>query len=222
MCVDVNHLPPIPAGIPVLADQAARRRDRLPDAIRESSSWAEVARRIGYHESSGSAYATMKRGAARLGLDTAHLPDAWNSRVLEPTCAIPFAREALDDRLRSAAIGEAVSWFLRRGYVPSLPVEPARYDIVVESDEGLKKVQVKTTTRRKNGRFQVGVSRMQYGTNLTATANGRRSRVAYVPEDVDFFFVLTGAADRYLIPIDVVGTRAVLSLGDKYQAFLIS
>jgi len=206
----------------MLADQAARRRDLLPGAIKESSSWAEVARRLGYDGSSGSAYATMKHAAARLGLDTAHLRDAFNSRVLEPTSAIPFARQALDERLRSAAIGEAVSWFLQRGYVPSLPVEPTRYDIVVESDEGLKKVQVKTTTRQKNGRFQVGVSRMEYRTTVTTTANGRRSRVAYMPGDVDFFFVVTGAGDRYLIPIDVVGSRAVLSLGEKYQAFLIS
>ncbi|GAA1865701.1 hypothetical protein GCM10009687_36410 [Asanoa iriomotensis] len=205
----------------MLHDQARERLNLLPGAIREASSWADVARRLGYGGSSGSAYATMKRAAVQLGVDTSHLPDAANARVIHPSSAIPFARQAADERLRSAAIGEAVSWFLRRGYTPSLPVEPTRYDIVVESDEGLKKVQVKTTTRQKGGRFQVGVSRMEYRAVAASTTNVRRVRATYTCEDVDFFFVITSGGDRYLIPTRVVGGHTVISLGEKYRAFLV-
>src|SRR5271157_1092146 len=39
--------------------------------------------------------------------------------------ALPFARRATDDRLRTAAIGDAIRWFSGRGYTPSVPVDVA-------------------------------------------------------------------------------------------------
>ncbi|WP_430503102.1 group I intron-associated PD-(D/E)XK endonuclease [Micromonospora trifolii] len=84
----------------------------------------------------------------------------YAARQAVPDVAVPFASAELPDRLRAAAIGEAIAWFLRRGYLPSIPVEPTRYDLVVESDDGLKRVQVKSTTHQDpRGRYVVGIAR---------------------------------------------------------------
>jgi hypothetical protein len=135
---------------------------------------------------------------------------------------LPFTAPDSANQLRAAALGEAISWFLRRGYVPSIPVEPTRYDLVVESDQGLKRVQVKSTAYQERGRFVAGIGRMEYdGTMETLNASGRRTRARYSPDDVDFFFIVTSSGDKYLVPIEVAGVAKSLTLDRKYAAYKV-
>jgi len=139
-----------------------------------------------------------------------------------PQVALPFAAPDSVEQLRAAAVGEAVSWFLRRGYVPSIPIEPARYDLVVESDEGLKRVQVKSTAYQERGRFVVGITRQEYGgSRQTYSAMGRRTRTHYSSNDVDFFFIVTGSGDKYLVPIAVASGLTRLTLDRKYATYKV-
>jgi hypothetical protein len=221
---DVRHLPPIPQGVAVLPQGRAFSSDQLAEAVQCSRSWADVMRKLGYSKFSGSRYATAKRMATTAGLDTSHLPPSWNERPLEAADPLPFSAQAEDRNLRAAAIGEVAAWFLRRGYVPSIPMEPTRYDLVVESDDGLKRVQVKTTTRRTkggSGLYYVTIGRMAYEPEAAINGNGRRARLHYGSDEIDLFFVITGSGDKYLIPLAVTGELQSIVLDRKYAAYRV-
>jgi hypothetical protein len=114
---------------------------------------------------------------------------------------------------------------MERGYTVCLPVEPALYDLVVDSDEGLVKVQVKSTVSKDRsgiGRWSVRIHRMAYDSTIKPTANGARTRCAYAPGEVDYFFIVTADDDYYLIPLAVTGGLGSLTLDSKYAAFKVA
>jgi hypothetical protein len=126
--------------------------------------------------------------------------------------AVPFANEIRPGGQSGLSI--AARWFMDRGYVVSVPLEPVAYDLITESDDGLKKVQVKTTRKTEaNGRYTVRVARNLHN-------GGTRKHVPYDPESVDYFFAVT-PKNQYLIPVEVVGERTHLVLDEKYAAFAI-
>jgi PD-(D/E)XK endonuclease len=143
------------------------------------------------------------------------------AQQVAPVVLIPF-HEVNEWHLRTAAIGEAASWFLRRGYVVSIPLTVTQYDLVTESDEGFVRVQVKSTTGKdKGGRWAVGISRMEYGAGGKSNANGLRHRRPYRLDEVDMFFILTGGGEKYLIPLSATGGSLSLTLDDKYAAYKV-
>lgn len=136
--------------------------------------------------------------------------------------SIPFNKNAAGQYLRDAALGTAIDWFLKRGYVPSIPVVPVRYDLAVESDAGFQRIQVKTTNcRQKNGKFLASIARRIYDSKQTPNAMGKRRPVAYTEQDVDFFFIVDGNGTKYLIPIAVVSGQISLVLDTKYKEFVV-
>ena len=76
----------------------------------------------------------------RLGLDLAHLDNSV-TKSPGPTDVKPDLRY-----LRDAAPSVAASWFSLCGFNVAFPLEPALYDLLVSTPEGIKRVQVKTTT----------------------------------------------------------------------------
>lgn len=110
---------------------------------------------------------------------------------------------------------------LREAVALSLPLEPALYDLVTESDNGLKRIQVKTIRQRQpNVRYIARVSRMERSASTTRNANGNRRPVAYRPDEIDYFFVITPIAN-YLIPVEAVSGRLYVVLDEKYAAFAV-
>jgi hypothetical protein len=160
----------------------------------------------------------VKAIADRLGLDTSHF---FHARSFKPVVgvAVPFSNNVRYGGHCGLSI--AARWFLDRGYIVSLPLEPARYDLATESDDGLKRVQVKTTRQvGRNGRHKVYLARMVHDAKAPRNANGNRKRVAYKAEDADYFFVITPAS-AYLIPIDVIAGKLQIVLDEKYAAFAV-
>ena len=219
--MNVEHLPPIPANTPILQDGRRLEPKALAEAIRTSQSWAEVMRKLGYSGFSGSRYSRAKLLAKAAGLDSFHLPAVWNKRALQADEVLPFSAPTSDRNIRTTAIGEAVSWFLRRGYTPSIPVEPTRYDLVVESDDDLKKIQVKTTTLRRKGLYQAEIGRQAYAPDIAVGSNGHRARTPYKAGEVDLFFIVTGYGDKYLIPLGATNQALVIALDRKYAAYRV-
>jgi PD-(D/E)XK endonuclease len=145
-----------------------------------------------------------------------------DTRELAPNYPLPFQVNAHVRNLNAAAIGEAASWFLRRGYMSAIPLAVAHYDLVVESDEGFVRVQVKSTTRRdRYGRWVVGIHRMEYGAAAALNANGTRRRRSYREDEIDLFFIVTGDGEKYLVPLKATGRATNLTLNDKYAAYKI-
>lgn len=221
--LDVGHLPPFrpiapryPSGGRAVADE------RLPAAIASSTSWAGVLRQLGL-KPSGSIQARLRKQAADLGLDFSHFRgQAWGATPVDAVDT-PFSREPDPKLLHKAACAYATAWFMERGYTVCIPVEPAIYDLVADSDEGLAKIQVKSTVSRdRTDRWLVRISRMAYERGAKATTNGARVTCMYAPGEIDYFFVVTAARDYYLIPLAVTKGLASLSLDSKYAAFKVA
>lgn len=159
-----------------------------------------------------SVYKRLRRlGLIRDRVSASHLQAA-------PEPFLPFTQGVRSEHLRNSAIGTAIQWFLDRGYIPSLPVHTTVYDFIVESDEGLKRVQVKTTTARdSSGVWSVRISRRVYDSNKSLNAMGRRKPVPYTADQVDLFFVITGDRSLYLIPVALTGGACQLNLDSKYK-----
>ena len=92
----------------------------------------------------------------------------------------------------------AAAWLEMRGHRVSWPLEPARYDLVVDLHGRLLRVQVKTTTHKQGDRWTVWLS----STSPT--------RTIYSAEDVDAFYVIDGDLTHYWIPLArVAGLQAI-------------
>ncbi len=103
----------------------------------------------------------------------------------------------------------AAAWFAVHGYNVAWPLEPARYDLVVERDAVVSRVQVKTTTWRDDGAYSVAIS--------SSRAEGRAS---YSAAEIDSFFVLDRDLNGYLVPVSLVAGFQRLSL-NAYSAFQV-
>ena len=104
-------------------------------------------------------------------------------------------------------------WFLLCGYNASIPIEPALYDLLVAMPDGIKRVQVKTTTYNKAG-WAVSVGRRPYSTD------NRGPLVPYDPDLLDFFFILDGDLTMYVIPSRVIAGRVGILLSN-YSEYVV-
>lgn len=184
----------------------------LGEAVEGARSWAEVQRRLGLAITTAN-QRKVKEAAELAGLDTGTIAgQAWAS-VPVAAAPVPFGAQLNARNLSRTGAVTAANWFLSRGYMASLPIEPTTYDLVVESDVGLQRVQIKTT--RSN---VVGLKRTTYGKNATPSM-GRYVRTRYGDDELDFFFVYTAVGEMYLIPYEAVAGLAsiVLSRYAKYR-----
>jgi len=173
---------------------------QLKRAIADARSWNEVLIALGLSTNSGNAQTHIKSHAMRLGLDFGHFESAIPIES-EPSAPKPDLKH-----LREAGPAIAASWFTLCGCSVLFPIEPATYDLVVSMPDGMKRVQVKTTTSNGTNGWQVGVARRPYSVGNTAR------RVPYDPEVIDLFFILDGDLMMYLIPSRIIAGRVGLLL----------
>jgi PD-(D/E)XK endonuclease len=182
---------------------------QLKDAVKTSTTWDEVIERVGLSKEGGTAL-RLKGHAVRLGLDVSHLKPLPEQR---PSIE-HLTSEANAAELRNAAPALATAWFSLRGLPVAVPSEPQAYDLLVTTPAGFQRVQVKTTTFAVgNGTWQVSIGHRPYILDKTA------SKEPYDPETIDCFFIINGAGDLYLIPIEAVAgyTAIYLSAYSDYK-----
>lgn len=114
-------------------------------------------------------------------------------------------------------LGSAISYFCGKGYTVSLPLtESQEYDLVVEINGKLNKVQIKTTTfKTPHGIYTVALK----------TCGGNRSGQSIKKFDfkkVELLFVLTNDGDEYLIPTSEDMPICSLNLGERYQQYKVN
>lgn len=114
----------------------------------------------------------------------------------------------------AAAVARAMAYFLERGHQVSTPANLGfcPYDLLVETDDGIKKIQVKYTGQQEpESGFVVKVHRCDGRENIKAS---------YLACDVDYFYILTSEFDNYLIPLAAIGDRLTLNLNawEEYRA----
>jgi PD-(D/E)XK endonuclease len=181
---------------------------QLVDAVKASSSWRGVMRELGLNTTSAGAIRIVRRHAVRLGLDFSHLGSGTS------TATQPCALKPDLTHLREAGASIAAAWFTLCGCTALFPVEPATYDLVVPMPEGLSRIQVKTTTSTGKNGWQVTVSRRPYSPGNLAP------RVPYDPEVIDYFFIIDGDLNLYLIPSKMIAGRIGLLLR-TYKEFIV-
>ena len=149
----------------------------------------------------------VKAHAARLGLDLSRL------QVPEATEVSPALRPDIA-RLRDAGAALAATWFLLCGCNVSFPIEPTVYDLLIAMPDGIRRLQVKTTTYKSKNGWQAQVGRRPYSV-------GNRGLLApYDPDALDFFFILDGELTMYLIPSQVIAGRVGI-LPRNYASYVV-
>lgn len=117
--------------------------------------------------------------------------------------------------LRFAAEPLAVAWFALQDIPVATPTQPVTYDLLVTLPEGVRRVQVKSTTfRAKYGTWQAGIGQRPYALDKTA------SRRPYDPDALDYFFIIDGDGMMYLIPVQIVVGKTVICVG-AYSDFIV-
>jgi hypothetical protein len=179
----------------------------LRRAVLQAHCWADVLAGLGLAIDSSDVRTRIKAHAIRLGLDVTHL----DSPAVAPPTDAPAADLA---HLRDAATSLAAAWFGPRGCNAAFPIEPATYDLLVTMPEGIKRIQVKTTTHYSRDGWQVVVGRRPY------SVGNLERRLPYDPEMIDLFFIVDGDMSIYLIPSLVVAGRVSILLR-TYKKFIV-
>ena len=197
-------------GLDVSHFKGARTWDdaQLKRAVAEGHSWDDVFASLGLRTPTKGTRVRVTGHAIRLGLDLGHL----NSGDVK--APVPSGWRIDQMRLRDAALSVAAAWFTIRGGVVSLPIEQAVYDLLVHSPDGIRRVQVKTTTTKGRENGQVTVSRRPYSVGNLAP------RMPYDPEIIDYFFIMDGDYDMYLIPSRAVAGRVAVQLR-TYREYVV-
>lgn len=112
-------------------------------------------------------------------------------------------------------LGKAISYFLDMGYNVSIPItDTQRYDLVVEFEGSLARVECKTTDYKS-----------EYGIPVVSvkTCGGNRSgqTIKKISEDeADLLFAYDIGSDScWVIPVSVIHGMTSLSLGKKYEDY---
>lgn len=169
----------------------------LKHAISEGRSWSDVLTELGLSANSGNAQGHIRGHAVRLGLDLSHLRAG---QPAGPPAKISLLKPDLK-YLRVAGPTMAATWFALRGCAVSFPAEPALYDLLADTPEGISRVQVKTSTSLTKDGWMVTVGRHP-------NADTKRGHLAaYDPDSIDLFFVIDGDFAMYLIPSRALAGR---------------
>lgn len=180
---------------------------QLRRAVLRAHCWADVLTDLGLAIDSSDARTRVKAHAVRLGLSVTHL----DSPVSEPEDAVPAPELT---HLREAATAIAAAWFGLRGCNAALPIEPAVYDLLAATADGIKRVQVKTTMCYTKDGWAVSVGRRPY------SVGNRERKIPYDPELIDLFFIVDGDLNIYLIPSHVIAGRVTIVLR-SYERFIV-
>ncbi len=115
----------------------------------------------------------------------------------------------------NSSLSIAIAYFVCNGYIVSIPLNDTQdYDLVVEKDTKLYRVQVKGTSfKTKFGVFQVALKSCG-GTKGKFYKTVRQT-------NVELLFIVTANNQLYLIPINEVKNKYTLNLGKEYDKYLL-
>lgn len=123
------------------------------------------------------------------------------------------------DKTKQGDIGVAAAtmYYTLQGHVVLTPnTERIKYDLVIDRDGQLLRVQVKTSGFYKNGAYVVQLR--TNGANYTTKSNITRIS----EESADLLFVYTMDGKHYEIPTNIISGMNQISLGKtKYSEYLV-
>ena len=115
----------------------------------------------------------------------------------------------------NTGLGIAIAYYSANGYTVSIPLNDTQdYDLIVDKDNILKKVQVKATScKTKYNRYQVALK----------SCGGTKGETykTVVDTNIDEVFIVTDSLELFRIPIEVIKNKATLNLCEKYEKYKI-
>lgn len=116
----------------------------------------------------------------------------------------------------NVGVGSAIAYFTEKGYGVSIPLtDSLDYDLIVDKDGTIDRVQVKTTSyKSKYGIYTINLS-VKGGNQSFNTIK------KFDNTKVDSLFVLTEDNEKYFIPSKSIDAKGNLNLGQKYSQYKI-
>jgi hypothetical protein len=110
-------------------------------------------------------------------------------------------------------LSAAIHWFVSNGYTVNLPLNDSQdYDLIVDINDILSRVQIKTTRYKVRDSYRVCLK----------SSGGSKGKVykQVVNTKIEYLFVLTEIGEMYLIPFSNVTQKYELALSE-YLIFKI-
>lgn len=118
----------------------------------------------------------------------------------------------------NVGVARAVYEYVRRGYTVSLPTSDSeKYDLIVDIDGTLFKVQVKTSRCKIGNRYQVNLATSGGNTKEYTVRKRRRN-------DYDILFCLIETGECWSIPVEALGAagKAISVTASKYEPYRLT
>ena len=116
----------------------------------------------------------------------------------------------------NASLGIAIAYYSANGYTVSIPLNDTQdYDLIVDKDNILKKVQVKSTgCKTKYGNYQVALK----------SCGGTKGKTykTVIETNVDELFILTEDLSMYVLPIEEIKNKSTLNICEKYEKYKLN
>lgn len=116
----------------------------------------------------------------------------------------------------NTSLGIAIAYYASNGYTVSIPLNDTQdYDLIVDKNNVLKKVQVKSTgCKTRYGNYQVALK----------SCGGTRGRTykTVIETNIDELFIVTQNLDMYILPIKEINNKSTLNICDKYKKYKVN
>ena len=111
----------------------------------------------------------------------------------------------------NAGLGIAVAYYSSNGYTVSIPLNDTQdYDLIVDKNNFLKKVQVKATScKTKYNRYQVALK--------SCGGTKGENYKTIIDTKIDEVFIVTDTMEMFIIPIEEIKNKSTLNLSEKYE-----
>ena len=113
-------------------------------------------------------------------------------------------------------LGAAINYYTSKGYIVSLPLNDNQdYDLIVDIEGELKKVQVKTAFTKKNNNYKVFLR------TITSSTTGVKNIKKFSEVKCDYLFILTSDGTMYEIIKSEILQNAGLTLNSDKDKFIV-
>ena len=116
----------------------------------------------------------------------------------------------------NTSLGVAIAYYSSNGYVVSIPLNDTQdYDLIVDKNNIVKKVQVKSTgCKTKYGNYQVALK----------SCGGTKGKTykTIIETNIDEVFILTQDLNAYRIPINYINNKSTLNICKKYEKYKVN
>lgn len=114
-------------------------------------------------------------------------------------------------------VAMAIAYYTKEGYVVCYPLtDNARYDLIVEKDGVISRVQCKCTDAIEKGSYNVNL-RTSGGNQ---SWSGTIKKISADETDILFVYSMDGAS--YQFPPEVFDGRSKIALGKQYQIYRVA